>query len=105
MTQAGVGSSYTAKSFSDTPNPVVWGRERYYEIQFGHRLAYVRASDVDVVSSSSTAAGARERRGRPAEPVSPAEPAAPVAPVAPVDPAGPEEPAEPDEPDEQGRAG
>lgn len=55
VTQAGVSSSYTAKSFSDTPNPVVWGRERYYEIQFGHRLAYVRASDVDVVGSSATA--------------------------------------------------
>lgn len=55
VTQAGVGSSYTAKSFSDTPNPVVWGRERYYEIQLGHRLAYVRASDVDVVNSSGAA--------------------------------------------------
>ncbi|MES9523494.1 N-acetylmuramoyl-L-alanine amidase [Streptomyces capoamus] len=56
VTQAGVGSSYTAKSFSDTPNPVVWGRERYYEIQFGHRLAYVRASDVDVVGSAAAGA-------------------------------------------------
>ncbi|MFJ4324185.1 N-acetylmuramoyl-L-alanine amidase [Streptomyces tricolor] len=109
VTQAGVGSSYTAKSFSDTPNPVVWGRERYYEIQFGHRLAYVRASDVDVISSSSTAAGSAGASGRPAEPVSPAEPVAPVAPAAPaapVDPAGPvdrtgpEEPAEPEEPEE-----
>ncbi|MEU2065109.1 N-acetylmuramoyl-L-alanine amidase [Streptomyces sp. NPDC013455] len=55
VTQSGVGSSYTAKSFSDTPNPVVWGRERYYEIQFGHRLAYVRASDVDVVNATAVA--------------------------------------------------
>ncbi|WP_243769101.1 N-acetylmuramoyl-L-alanine amidase [Streptomyces cyanogenus] len=65
VTQAGVGSSYTAKSFSDTPNPVVWGRERYYEIQFGHRLAYVRASDVDVVSSA--AAGSPGHQADPAQ--------------------------------------
>lgn len=58
VTQSGVGSSYTPKSFTDAPNPVVWGRERYYEIQLGHRLAYVRASDVDVVSSSASPASA-----------------------------------------------
>ncbi|MFH9675081.1 N-acetylmuramoyl-L-alanine amidase [Streptomyces sp. NPDC017405] len=65
VTQSGVGSSYTAKTFTDTPNPVVWGRERYYEIQFGHRLAYVRASDVDLVDSSA-AAGPGGEQGRPA---------------------------------------
>ncbi|MEU6668436.1 peptidoglycan recognition family protein [Streptomyces sp. NPDC046727] len=65
VTQAGVGSSYTAKSFSDTPNPVVWGRERYYEIQFGHRLAYVRASDVDIVDASAAAAGPQGETAQP----------------------------------------
>ncbi|MFF9090216.1 N-acetylmuramoyl-L-alanine amidase [Streptomyces sp. NPDC014991] len=56
VTQSRVGSSYTARSsFTDTPNPVVWGREHYYEIQFGHRLAYVRASDVDVVDAPAAA--------------------------------------------------
>ncbi|MFF9768913.1 N-acetylmuramoyl-L-alanine amidase [Streptomyces sp. NPDC014636] len=67
VTQSGVGSSYTAKSFSDTPNPVVWGREKYYEIQLGHRLAYVRASDVDVVDSSAAAAGPQGETAQPAE--------------------------------------
>ncbi|MFC0055043.1 N-acetylmuramoyl-L-alanine amidase [Streptomyces actinomycinicus] len=66
VTQSGVGSSYTPKSFSDAPNPVVWGREKYYEIQFGHRLGYVRASDVDVVGSSSAAAGAPGLEAGPA---------------------------------------
>ncbi|WP_225821524.1 N-acetylmuramoyl-L-alanine amidase [Streptomyces naphthomycinicus] len=64
VTQSGVGSSYTAKTFSETPNPVVWGQERYYEIQFGHRLAYVRAGDVDLVDSSATTAGPQ---GQPQE--------------------------------------
>ncbi len=66
VTQAGVGSSYTAKTFTDTPNPVVWGRERYYEIQFGHRLGYVRASDVDVVNSTATTAGPEGQQADPA---------------------------------------
>ncbi|WP_369244529.1 N-acetylmuramoyl-L-alanine amidase [Streptomyces sp. R41] len=56
VTQARLAGSYIDRSsFGDTPNPVVKGREQYYEIQLGHRLAYVRASDVDVVSSSATA--------------------------------------------------
>ncbi|MFE9996245.1 N-acetylmuramoyl-L-alanine amidase [Streptomyces avermitilis] len=52
-----VGSYIDRSSFSDTPDLVVKGREEYYEIQFGHRLAYVRASDVDVdeVSAPATA--------------------------------------------------
>ncbi|MEU0053260.1 N-acetylmuramoyl-L-alanine amidase [Streptomyces sp. NPDC006184] len=66
VTQSRVGSSYTARSsFTDTPNPVVWGRERYYEIQLGHRLAYVRASDVDVVDTPP-AAGSPTRKDGPA---------------------------------------
>lgn len=43
-----VGTYIDRSSFVDTPTMVVKGREEYYEIQFGHRLAYVRASDVDV---------------------------------------------------------
>ncbi|MFF4836927.1 N-acetylmuramoyl-L-alanine amidase [Streptomyces sp. NPDC001315] len=58
VTQGRLDGSYIDRSFFvDTPNPVVKGQEEYYEIQFGHRLAYVRASDVDVVSASSAAAG------------------------------------------------
>ncbi|MEV5958119.1 peptidoglycan recognition family protein [Streptomyces sp. NPDC051987] len=52
VTQSVVGGSYVDRStFSDTPQPVVLGRKRYYEIQFGHRLAYVRADDVDVLDA------------------------------------------------------
>ncbi len=87
VTQSGVGSSYTAKSFSDTPNPVVWGREKYYEIQFGHRLAYVRASDVDVVSSSATS-GPPESPATRTDPSGPAAPSAPAGPSSPAGPAG-----------------
>ncbi|WP_150136060.1 N-acetylmuramoyl-L-alanine amidase [Streptomyces hyaluromycini] len=58
VTQSGVGGSYVDRStFSDTPQPVVLGRQRYYEIQFGHRLAYVRADDVDLVDAGGTTAG------------------------------------------------
>ncbi|MFI5683102.1 N-acetylmuramoyl-L-alanine amidase [Streptomyces sp. NPDC051636] len=49
------GSTVDTPSFGATPNLVVKGQEQYYEIQFGHRLAYVRASDVDVVSTPGAA--------------------------------------------------
>lgn len=56
VTQSRVVGSYVDRSsFRSTPNSVVQGREEYYEIQFGHRLAYVRASDVDVLNASATA--------------------------------------------------
>ncbi|MFK0104386.1 N-acetylmuramoyl-L-alanine amidase [Streptomyces sp. NPDC091217] len=59
VTQAGVGSSYVDRSFfSDAPQPVVVGHEKYYEIQLGHRLAYVRANDVDLVDARTTTGGA-----------------------------------------------
>lgn len=52
VTQSGVGGSYVDRStFSDVPQPVVLGHERYYEIQLGHRLAYVRANDVDLLDA------------------------------------------------------
>ncbi|MFE9608061.1 N-acetylmuramoyl-L-alanine amidase [Streptomyces sp. NPDC006012] len=52
VTQARLTGSYTDRStFAYSPSPVVKGSEQYYEIQFGHRLAYVRASDVDLVNA------------------------------------------------------
>ena len=37
----------------DTPNDHVdvVGQDRYYQISLGHRFAYVRAADVDVVKA------------------------------------------------------
>ncbi|MGX1546887.1 N-acetylmuramoyl-L-alanine amidase [Streptomyces adustus] len=50
VTQSRLGGSYVDRSnFVESPSPVVKGGEQYYEIQLGHRLAYVRAADVDVV--------------------------------------------------------
>ena len=40
---------YYAKTYDDSlpgDHTVVSGKDRYYEIWFGHRLAYVRAADV-----------------------------------------------------------
>ncbi|MEV7992813.1 N-acetylmuramoyl-L-alanine amidase [Streptomyces sp. NPDC086077] len=55
VTQDRVAGTYVDKSGSGSAFRVVKGDEEYYEIQFGHRLAYVRASDVDVVNGSATA--------------------------------------------------
>jgi N-acetyl-anhydromuramyl-L-alanine amidase AmpD len=56
VTQASIDSSYVPRStFLDTPAAVVKGDEQYYEIQFGHRLAYVRSSDVDVLNATAAA--------------------------------------------------
>ncbi|MFF3872633.1 N-acetylmuramoyl-L-alanine amidase [Streptomyces sp. NPDC001978] len=58
VTQTSVSGSYVDRSsFGKGPGRVVNGSEKYYEIQLGHRLAYVRASDVDVVSQTGQAAG------------------------------------------------
>ncbi|ASN23371.1 N-acetylmuramoyl-L-alanine amidase [Streptomyces pluripotens] len=66
VTQASLDGSYVVRSsFSDTADPVVKGQERYYEIQFGHRLAYVRASDVDVVSAPVAAGPPAASGSRP----------------------------------------
>ncbi|MET9083091.1 peptidoglycan recognition family protein [Streptomyces sp. NPDC004237] len=63
VTQAAVGSSYVDRSFfSATPQPVVLGHEKYYEIQLGHRLAYVRADDVDLVTAPAGAVGGPAQR-------------------------------------------
>ncbi|MET8248672.1 N-acetylmuramoyl-L-alanine amidase [Streptomyces sp. NPDC005202] len=66
VTQSRLGGSYIDRStFGETPDPVVSGQEEYYEIQFGHRLAYVRASDVDVVSARATAGPPSGHAARP----------------------------------------
>jgi hypothetical protein len=52
VTSGRVGSSFTDRSaFSESPSPVVKGEVEYYEVQFGHRVAFVRAADVDVVKA------------------------------------------------------
>ncbi|GAA2492717.1 N-acetylmuramoyl-L-alanine amidase [Streptomyces gobitricini] len=42
------GEYYYAPSFDTSGHRVVRGREAYYEIQFGHRVAFVKASEVTV---------------------------------------------------------
>jgi hypothetical protein len=60
-----VGSYIDRSSYTDTPSLVVKGQEEYYEIQFGYRLAYVRASDVDVVDARGAAGPSSGRAARP----------------------------------------
>lgn len=45
------GEYFSAPVFDTTNHKVIRGKDMYYEIQFGHRIAYVRAVDVDVVPS------------------------------------------------------
>ncbi|WP_326725260.1 N-acetylmuramoyl-L-alanine amidase [Streptomyces sp. NBC_00243] len=47
------GEYYYAPTFDTAPHKVVIGKDMYYEIQFGHRVAFVRAADVRVLSSVS----------------------------------------------------
>lgn len=47
------GEYFYAPTFDTTPHRVVRGKDMYYEIQFGHRVAYVRAADVRAVPSAS----------------------------------------------------
>nr|WTA00219.1 N-acetylmuramoyl-L-alanine amidase [Streptomyces sp. NBC_00857] len=42
------GEYLYAPTFDTTPHRVVRGEELYYEIQFGHRVAFVKAADVEV---------------------------------------------------------
>ncbi len=46
------GEYYYSVTFTTDTHRVVVGRDLYYEIQFGHRVAFVRAADVQVVSSA-----------------------------------------------------
>jgi hypothetical protein len=67
VTQSRLGGSYVDRSsFVGTANPVVKGQEEYYEIQFGHRLGYVRANDVDVVGPPAAAGPSSAAKDRPA---------------------------------------
>ncbi|MGW3115668.1 N-acetylmuramoyl-L-alanine amidase [Streptomyces sp. NPDC001107] len=45
------GEYYYAVTFTTDSHRVVVGKDLYYEIQFGHRVAFVRAADVKVVRS------------------------------------------------------
>ncbi|MFI9828915.1 N-acetylmuramoyl-L-alanine amidase [Streptomyces sp. NPDC051913] len=45
------GEYYYAVTFTTDSHKVVVGKDLYYEIQYGHRVAFVRAADVDVQPS------------------------------------------------------
>lgn len=45
------GQYYYATTFDGSNHKVVTGTDQYYEIQFGHRVAFVRAADVDAMPS------------------------------------------------------
>jgi len=47
------GEYYYAPTFETAPHKVVVGKDMYYEIQFGHRVAFVRAVDVQVLPSAA----------------------------------------------------
>ncbi|MFF4150407.1 N-acetylmuramoyl-L-alanine amidase [Streptomyces sp. NPDC001651] len=47
------GEYYYAVTFDEGSHRVVRGEDQYYEIQYGHRVAFVRAADVKVVRSGS----------------------------------------------------
>ncbi|MHA5052227.1 N-acetylmuramoyl-L-alanine amidase [Streptomyces sp. SD15] len=47
------GEYYYAPTFDTAPHKVVIGTDMYYEIQFGHRVAFVRAADVAVKHSGT----------------------------------------------------
>ncbi|MFF4755076.1 N-acetylmuramoyl-L-alanine amidase [Streptomyces sp. NPDC002514] len=46
------GEYFYAVTFATDSHRVVVGKDLYYQIQYGHRVAYVRAADVDVRSSA-----------------------------------------------------
>ncbi|WP_351235075.1 N-acetylmuramoyl-L-alanine amidase [Streptomyces sp. NPDC002133] len=45
------GEYYFATTFDSTDHTVVRGEELYYQIQFGHRVAFVKAADVRVLNT------------------------------------------------------
>ncbi|MEU1196570.1 N-acetylmuramoyl-L-alanine amidase [Streptomyces sp. NPDC005813] len=47
------GEYFYSPTFDTAPHKVVIGSDMYYEIQFGHRVAFVRAADVTVLPSHS----------------------------------------------------
>ncbi|MEB3966274.1 N-acetylmuramoyl-L-alanine amidase [Streptomyces kunmingensis] len=48
------GEYFFSPTFDTSTHKVVKGKDVYYEIQFAHRVAYVRAADVQVVSSKKS---------------------------------------------------
>jgi hypothetical protein len=44
-----VGEYYYSTTFDEASHAVIRGQLKYYEIQFGHRVFYVRADDVRLV--------------------------------------------------------
>ena len=46
------GEYFYSPTFDTSQHKVVKGKDVYYEIQFAHRVAYVRAADVQVVPST-----------------------------------------------------
>ncbi|MFF7903103.1 N-acetylmuramoyl-L-alanine amidase [Streptomyces sp. NPDC007920] len=46
------GEYYYSATFTTDSHRVVVGKDMYYEVQFGHRVAFVRAADVQVKRSS-----------------------------------------------------
>ncbi|MCG7209755.1 N-acetylmuramoyl-L-alanine amidase [Streptomyces arenae] len=54
------GEYFYATTFATDAHRVVTGKDLYYEIQYGHRIEFVRAADVDVVPSPKT--GRHHRR-------------------------------------------
>ncbi|MFD5475526.1 N-acetylmuramoyl-L-alanine amidase [Streptomyces sp. NPDC127105] len=46
------GEYYYSATFTTDSHRVVVGKDMYYEVQFGHRVAFVRAADVQVERSS-----------------------------------------------------
>lgn len=46
------GEYYYAVTFDEASHRVVVGKDLYYEIQYGHRVAFVRAADVRVTQSA-----------------------------------------------------
>ncbi len=47
------GEYYYAVTFDEASHRVVTGEDVYYEIQYGHRVGFVRAADVRLVPSES----------------------------------------------------
>jgi hypothetical protein len=57
------GEYYYAVTFTTDSHKVVVGKDLYYEIQYGHRVAFVRAADVDVKPSVQRQPGQVRRLG------------------------------------------
>ncbi|MFI1728285.1 N-acetylmuramoyl-L-alanine amidase [Streptomyces acidicola] len=47
------GEYFYSPTFDTAPHRVVVGKDQYFEIQFGHRVAYVRAADVLVLPAGA----------------------------------------------------